>query len=1166
MPASQTTIPEGFPHITNFSAKVTDNFPAFAITHDADGLMLFLNRRGLTVFNGAEAHTNTFRSKLLTIKKHPRSNRIYAAGENTFGYLEKNSYFDYKYIPLIPKNSASDYYSTIIFSKLKTWFVGENSIYEVSNSQNDTTKRYYYNNMTDIRGAFFLDDKLYINLKGKGLFNAGRNGSGTFIKAADSLKDRTIVFSIPYEDKIIMATEKNRLMTFDGRILAPFPTESDEYFSESIITGAIDLNLMRFAVTTANGGAVIINKIDGSTELTINYRTGLPDDEIYAAFFDEENGLWLSHQFGTSRIMPDLPVSYYDNFPGKEGKIYDLLVKDSTLYLATGQGVYYLTEIKDFKEIEKLVTEKVRQVLPEENNSFEMSDNSSAPENKQSTTTENADKPEEEKEEKPGKLKRFWRKLTGKENETNTEESNNTDDENKTEFNNDIEPDETTENTDKPTDKSNPETRRHTVYRTVERSKKVYELQSIKYQFKKAENISGKCKQFLPYAGGIAVASNNGLFYIKGISGQLLIPDDYIYDMSYSKVHDALIVAGSKGAFMLKGNPENLKIFKLPLGDDDFVPLKTASDQAGNIFFGGNSQLSVLSYNGNSFDTEIFRPETPYPETIRPESISGKVYIFTSEQAYIYENDELKFSDAMQSFTQKNCKVYFFADMALKICNNGLVQEYGKQNNYSPTQLQMLFIESDISHITVDTDSNLWAVAANSRIFKISKHTANDSLPPLNLHITGIKAPLMKPIKNNELFLRDGFDSLAISLSAPSYFKEAEVVYHYELDEISRKLYAGDEGSKFILNSLPPGRHTLKMYAADRLNRKSQTIEYTIIVKAHFYNTPWFYALILLVLSGIIWYTSDKISKRKRRIVERYNRELEEEVERRTEKIRKQNERILEDKKKIEQQNHEITLQRQELFEHNKEMTDSIRYAQRIQTAALPEDKTLSQYFSEHFIFFKPRDMVSGDFFWLREFKNKIFIAAADCTGHGIPGGFVSMLGISFLNEIIDRPDIETDDILNQLRTKVITSLHQTKENQSRDGMDMALISIDIENMILEFSGAHNPLIVIRDKELYRIKADRMPVGFSRKKDIPFTRQKFSLKKDDIIYAFSDGFSDQFGGDHNRKFTSGRLRQLLYEIHSMSMPNQKQLLNDLFDKWRGNTLQMDDVLLIGIRI
>ena len=176
------------------------------------------------------------------------------------------------------------------------------------------------------------------------------------------------------------------------------------------------------------------------------------------------------------------------------------------------------------------------------------------------------------------------------------------------------------------------------------------------------------------------------------------------------------------------------------------------------------------------------------------------------------------------------------------------------------------------------------------------------------------------------------------------------------------------------------------------------------------------------------------------------------------------------------------------------------------------------------------------------------------------------MLGISFLNEIIDQPDITTGSVLNRLRDKIIESLHQSKRSKSRDGMDIALVSIDFQSRILEYSGAHNPLILIRNNELYRVKGDRMPIGYSRKKDQGFTTHEVDIRKDDLFYTFSDGFSDQFGGENKRKFTTGRFQNLLYEIHSLSMINQKKALADLFDKWRGNAAQMDDLLVIGLKI
>ncbi|MCF6184899.1 MAG: SpoIIE family protein phosphatase, partial [Bacteroidales bacterium] len=202
-----------------------------------------------------------------------------------------------------------------------------------------------------------------------------------------------------------------------------------------------------------------------------------------------------------------------------------------------------------------------------------------------------------------------------------------------------------------------------------------------------------------------------------------------------------------------------------------------------------------------------------------------------------------------------------------------------------------------------------------------------------------------------------------------------------------------------------------------------------------------------------------------------------------------------------------------------KNIMDSIHYAGRIQEAVLPPDEFLNRILGEHFVLFRPRDIVSGDFYWATQRGDKTVIVAADCTGHGVPGAFMSMLGISFLNEIVNKEEIlQANIILNRLRENVKKSLRQTgKENEAKDGMDIALCIIDKKEMKIQYAGAYNPLLIIRNEEISRIKADRMPIGIYLREKESFTNNIIDIHKGDLLYIFSDGYVDQFGGETDSK-------------------------------------------------
>jgi serine phosphatase RsbU (regulator of sigma subunit)/Tfp pilus assembly protein PilF len=262
-------------------------------------------------------------------------------------------------------------------------------------------------------------------------------------------------------------------------------------------------------------------------------------------------------------------------------------------------------------------------------------------------------------------------------------------------------------------------------------------------------------------------------------------------------------------------------------------------------------------------------------------------------------------------------------------------------------------------------------------------------------------------------------------------------------------------------------------------------------------------------------------------------------------------------------------IEKNRLISHQKQqITDSIKYASRIQKAVLPPAEFITRILPQHFILNKPRDIVSGDYYWTTQRKKESIIAVADCTGHGVPGAFMSMLGIAFLNEIVNKSDTaRSHEILEQLRANVMKSLHQTgREDEAKDGMDIALIIIDLESNMLQFSGAHNPLYLIRNKKLQEVKADKMPIGISVRYNKPFRNHKIQLHKDDMLYIFSDGYMDQFGGETRKKFGFRRFRELLLEIHHKPVDEQREILDNTFSTWRGNYEQIDDIMVMGIRI
>ena len=289
-----------------------------------------------------------------------------------------------------------------------------------------------------------------------------------------------------------------------------------------------------------------------------------------------------------------------------------------------------------------------------------------------------------------------------------------------------------------------------------------------------------------------------------------------------------------------------------------------------------------------------------------------------------------------------------------------------------------------------------------------------------------------------------------------------------------------------------------------------------------------------------------------------------EEIEDKNEKLNQTNEEILAISEKLDEQNQKLTHQ-------NEHILSSIQYAKRIQEAILPSDSKVKNIITNSSILYLPKDIVSGDFYWVEKVGNTVFWAVVDCTGHGVPGAFMSILGYNGLNKIVKEKNIlEPKNILEELTTHVINSLSQSGEsNELKDGMDIAICSLDIKTNILKFSGAYNPLYLLRDGEIEIYKGTRRPIGVFKRKNIPdFEQHEIKLKKEDLLYTFTDGVADQFGGVNNQKFGQKRVREFIVRNHKLPIENQKDSLKLELQSWmkQGNEDQLDDICLAIVEI
>lgn len=373
-----------------------------------------------------------------------------------------------------------------------------------------------------------------------------------------------------------------------------------------------------------------------------------------------------------------------------------------------------------------------------------------------------------------------------------------------------------------------------------------------------------------------------------------------------------------------------------------------------------------------------------------------------------------------------------------------------------------------------------------------------------------------------------------------------EYSYYLQGEEDSWSKWSSNQTVEF--QRLGEGDYVFHLKSKNFYDVESEEVTFAFTISPPWYRTWWAY-LIYFLLAILLIYVIIRLSVRR---VKAQNERLEEIVVERTAEIAEQNSKLEHQKAEIQEKTNDIL--------------DSIKYAERIQTAILPPEDEMAQLFDgEHFVLFKPKDIVSGDFYWAERFGSQAIFSAVDCTGHGVPGAFVSIVGFNGLNRTVNEFDLrKPGEILDKL-TELVVETFSKSESQIKDGMDIALCNINYETNILTYAGANNPLIMIRNNEIIEIKANKQPIGEFENR-VPFTTHEIKLEKGDCIYVYSDGYADQFGGPKGKKFKGKALKDLLLKLNDLPMKEQRTKINQIFEEWKGSFEQLDDVCLIGVRI
>lgn len=668
------------------------------------------------------------------------------------------------------------------------------------------------------------------------------------------------------------------------------------------------------------------------------------------------------------------------------------------------------------------------------------------------------------------------------------------------------------------------------------RTEKIKQLKSIDYIYRKIDGVNVRCRQLVPTENGILAATNRGLYVINNHRATALVQDRYINYIDWEPAEGKYSVAAADGYF-LAGFANGKWSISVP--DKSFSePLYSIlRDDNGAFWLGGDNKAyrADADKNSGSINYRSFSIQNSYSQRYLVDLINDSIFLFTETSVNVFDETQEAFIPVRPVGVSETSEFrYPVSNIPVIITGNTLICNEMSERMLNQ-DLSLLKLFDNIVSVYCETDK-IWIVDGTNHLFEIDCRKASSLPPETDLLVKKIRNERGAVFDLTNIVFARGDNVINFDIVVPGYLNRNLTEYQYYIDRVMDDWSQWSTKTSYSMGIPKAGSYELRIRAKDLRGQVGEPVIVNFTIKAPFTQTTIFYiTAILIVLVMVLAF----VRFREKQLQEK-NRILEEKVKERTAEIEAQKE----------------------------EITSSIEYASRIQMAMLPVSGVFSECFSDYFIIFKPRDIVSGDFYWIGEDGENIYFTVADCTGHGVPGAFMSTLGISILNEIITHhSNLKASTFLNILRDQVKMLLHQTgKEGEAADGMDISLCVLNKKKKTLQYSGAFNPLYVFTNGELKELKADRMPIGIHYGDEASFTNHEVHIKQGDIIYLLSDGLTDQFGGPEGSKYKKAQLKQLLAGIHNRPLSEQKKLIELEFLKWKGSNEQVDDVTVMGLRV
>jgi serine phosphatase RsbU (regulator of sigma subunit)/ligand-binding sensor domain-containing protein len=705
--------------------------------------------------------------------------------------------------------------------------------------------------------------------------------------------------------------------------------------------------------------------------------------------------------------------------------------------------------------------------------------------------------------------------------------------------------------------------------------------------FSRIDGINTECWDLLSFNTGkkkvLLVASNDGIFQISDDGKPTRIRDGNANVMHRSLVDSNRVFVGySLGGTSQYGLASlywdnNKWVDEGYVGEVSEDVSSIEEDKNGNIWCGKPDKgvIRVIpAYKNAKIDSATVRKYAnkqglPDTSNVYVKSIDGHIYYCTQNGLYKYDGHEKFLRDTSLGSQFSNGKLGIFAmnkDLAGTIWIVDITENDGQlhlgylKNPYQPSRVwetkPFITISKSIPQCFYYDSNGITWIGGQDGIFRYDDKIKKDYDASFNALVRKVvvskgkdstifygtytddsgNVSLVQP-ERLKLSLPFSFNSLTFYYAAPDFQDESATMYRYRLegsDEQHSNWSEWNNETKAPYTFLHEGHYVFHVEAKNVFNHESREAVYEFTILSPWYRTVWAYIAYLLIFIAFV-YSAITVSTRSLRNI-------------------------------ISERTAEVVKQKEVIEMKNKDITDSINYAKRIQEAILPTRERFKSVLPESFILFKPKDIVSGDFYWMAEKNDIIFVAAGDCTGHGVPGAMVSVVCSNALNRAVKEFGItEPGKILDKVRDLVIETFEKSEKEDIKDGMDISLCTINTKTKEVQWSGANNPLWYIQGSEIKEITADKQPIGNSDNPR-PFTTHTVKLGKGDEIYLFTDGYADQFGGPKGKKFKYKQLEEKVLEGRSLDMNMQRNNLNTAFQNWMGNLEQIDDVLIIGIRV